>query len=151
VPTWFVPAIRGLFRELKGSRLPIRPDVSTAAPRTPEGSHFTDGELEASLVEPSTRYSNATPSGVVFQEPSFRGRLVGEDLEMVGIADLFAGVNVDQGGHRGGKHEDHLDFAPALALKASVRRNTAAVSTSSAQALAQATAQLVELPYEKVA
>ena len=38
--------------------------------------------------------------GIVFLETFFRGVRVGEDLDVLGIANLLAGVDVDVNGHR---------------------------------------------------
>ena len=40
-------------------------------------------------------------SGIVFREPDFRGVRVCEHLEVVGIANLLVGVDVDKNGHCG--------------------------------------------------
>ena len=38
--------------------------------------------------------------GVVFLEPFFRGVRVGENLDVLGVANLLAGVDVDKNRHR---------------------------------------------------
>jgi hypothetical protein len=37
--------------------------------------------------------------GIVLLEPFFRGVLIGKDLEVLGVSNLLAGVDVDEDGH----------------------------------------------------
>jgi hypothetical protein len=51
------------------------------------------------LAHPNIGYSNATPSGSFLSKPGIGSVLVGEDLQVVDVADLFRGVDVDPDRH----------------------------------------------------
>jgi hypothetical protein len=47
------------------------------------------------LAHPNIGYSNATPSGSFLSKPGIGSVLVGEDLQVVDVADFLRGVDVD--------------------------------------------------------
>jgi hypothetical protein len=58
-----------------------------------------DAHAMAEPVHSRTSYSNATPLGVVFLEPRFRGVDIPEYLDVVGVADPLARIHVNEHGH----------------------------------------------------
>jgi hypothetical protein len=60
--------------------------------------HGKDGSAP-DAVHSKTSYSNATPFGVILLKPCFRGVGVREHLQMLGVTDLLAGVDVDEDCH----------------------------------------------------
>ena len=63
--------------------------------------HMIDATADAVHSSParSTGYKNATPSGSLSLKPSVGGFVIGKDLEMVDVADLGAGVDLDRDCH----------------------------------------------------
>jgi len=54
-----------------------------------------------------TSYSKATPSGSFSANHVFRSILIGEDFDVLGIANLLAGVDVDKDGHDSVRRNGH--------------------------------------------